>query len=73
MTKAEKTGQQNAPKVSVELYKQEGAENYAVSISIGDLYYKTATYGNSMNAFDEARGYLDQLIENINREIRLPF
>lgn len=73
MTKSEKTGRQNAPKVSVDLYEIKNSGKYAVSIHIGDLYYETDPYGNSMNAFDEARGYLDQLIEYINREIHLPF
>ena len=74
MTKAEKKGQQNAPKVSVELYKQEDTDKYAVSISIGDsLYYETDPYKNQQAAFEEASGYLDKLVENINREIHLPF
>lgn len=73
MTEAKKTGQQHAPKVSVEIYKQEDTDKYAVSISIGDLYYETDPYGNQQAAFDEASGYLDQLIENINQEIHLPF
>ena len=73
MTNAEKTGRQNAPKVSVDLYKIEDTGKYAIKITIGVMYYETAQYGNPIDAFDEASGYLDQLIEYINQEIHLPF
>lgn len=73
MTNAEKIGRKYAPKVSVELYKQEDTDKYAASISIGDLYYETDPYGNQQDAFEEACGYLKKLSEQIDQAIYIPF
>lgn len=63
----ESVGRSFAPKVDVEM--NTSLNRYSASVSIGEDYYETDAYPRPEYALAEAKGYLDGIKSNIEKEL----